>query len=141
MPRPSHPDWSDHSNNILWTEQIMKLPGSTSHPYSQVSESCPALLQWSPSSWAGGPDWCAGSHVTRWASRWSYSALWWPETGVETASDRASCAATPSLRYPWRQIITETRSNTCHGMGAISLMIQTHSHAFVSVVYGTSKFS
>jgi hypothetical protein len=36
MPRPSHPPWFDHPNNILWSVQIMKLimqSSATSHHF------------------------------------------------------------------------------------------------------------
>jgi len=36
IPRPSHPPWLDHPNNILWSVQVMKLLIMKSSPVSTI---------------------------------------------------------------------------------------------------------
>lgn len=104
--------------------------------YSQFSESCPVLSQWSPGACVDSSDRCAVSHVIHqvpvWVSRWSYLVPSRPTTSVVTASDPALRVATPlpthcRLHYPWYQAkITQPQSKPFHLTGKTSELIHTY---------------
>jgi hypothetical protein len=56
MPRPSHPPWVDHPNNIWWRAQVLKLLMMQSSPASLLGPNnlLSALLSDTLSLWING---------------------------------------------------------------------------------------